>query len=224
VLVALVRSGRISRSTWHQVIVAVALPALVLFVFELPNPRTLGVRYLLPSIALWTVLAAPLAVVAGRRVVTVALGLVVASAAAITVSSYPHSIAYTAPPFRPGYRVATDSNVDWGQDLSLLEAWSRVRHPYVAYFGPRGITDKEIPGARPLVGVSPAAISGWVAASASDLTSTDRVSLGWLRAYCPVGTLGGSILLYHFTVSPTAAPGPPTPAPLCAGATSRRMS
>jgi hypothetical protein len=44
-LVALVRSGRISRSTWHQTVVAVILPALVLFVFELPNPRTLGVAW-----------------------------------------------------------------------------------------------------------------------------------------------------------------------------------
>ena len=51
VLVALVvREGSAGRR-WRQTLVAVALPALVLFVFELPNPRTLGVRYLLPSLA-----------------------------------------------------------------------------------------------------------------------------------------------------------------------------
>ena len=223
-LVALVRSGRISRSKWRQTVVAVILPALVLFVFELPNPRTLGVRYLLPSIALWIVAASPIAMVVTRRLAVMAIGVLLAAAAAITAATFPNSIAYTAAPFRPGYRVATDSNVDWGQDFSLLATWSRGRHPYVAYFGPRGITSADIAGSRPLVGVAPARISGWVAASASDLTSTDRDSLSWLRAYCPVGTLGGSILLYHFTVAPTAGAGPPAPAPLCAGAVSRRVS
>jgi hypothetical protein len=223
VLIALVRSGRVSRSTWHQTIVAVALPALVLFAFELPNPRTLGVRYLLPSISLWTVAASPIALLATRRAVAVVIGVVLALAAVITASSFPASIAYTAAPFRPGYRVATDSNVDWGQDLHLLSAWSRDHHPYVAYFGPRGITDRDIPGARRLVGVRPSRVSGWVAASASDLTSTDRDSLSWLRAYCPIGTLGGSILLYHFTSPPSAALGPPAPAALCVGAPSHRV-
>jgi hypothetical protein len=153
-----------------------------------------------------------------------AMAVVLAAAAAVTVSSFPNSIAYTAAPFRPGYRVATDSNVDWGQDFGLLSAWSRGRHPYVADFGPRGVTGADIAGSRPLVGVAPARISGWVAASASVLTSADRDSLSWLRAYCPVGTLGGSILLYHFAVAPTAGAGPPAPAPLCAGTVSRRVS
>jgi len=224
VLVALVHSGRIGRSTWRQTLVAVVLPALVLFVFELPNPRTLGVRYLLPSIALWIVVASPIALVLTRRLAAVVIGLVLAAAAAVTVYSFPHSIAYTAPPFQPGYRVATDSNVDWGQDFGLLATWSQGRHPYVAYFGPRGITDADIPGSRPLVGVAPSRISGWVAASASDLTSADRDSLSWLRAYCPVGTLGGSILLYHFTSPPTKAAGPAAPAPLCTGSVSHRVA
>jgi 4-amino-4-deoxy-L-arabinose transferase-like glycosyltransferase len=224
VLVTLVRSGRVSRSTWRQALVAVVLPAAVLFVFELPNPRTLGVRYLLPSIALWMVAASPIALVVTRRLAAMAVGVVLAVAAAITVYSFPNSIAYTAAPFRPGYRVATDSNVDWGQNFNQLASWSRGRHPYVAYFGPRGVTGADIAGTRPLVGTAPAHISGWVAASASDLTSADRGSLSWLRAYCPVGTLGGSILLYHFTVAPTAAVGPAAPASLCAGRVSHRVA
>jgi hypothetical protein len=222
-LIALVRSGRVDRSTGRQTLVAVIVPALVLFVFELPGPRTLGVRYLLPSISLWCVAASPLALVVGRRLIALALAVVLAAAAAVTVASYPHSISYTAAPFRPGYRVATDSNVDWGQDFSLLDAWSRGRHPYVAYFGPRGVTVSSIAGARALVGTAPHRITGWVAASASDLTSADRGSLAWLRAYCPVGTLGGSILLYRFTVAPTSVPGPSTPAPLCPGSASHRI-
>ncbi|HEY3842367.1 MAG TPA: glycosyltransferase family 39 protein [Acidimicrobiales bacterium] len=222
--VALVRMGRVSASTWRHVLVGVIVPGAVLMAVELPNPRTLGVRYLLPVIALWIVVASPIALVAGRRLVAVTLGLVLVAAAVVVATSYPHSIAYTAAPFRPGYRVATDSNVDWGQDFSLLTAWSRGRHPYVAYFGPRGITASSIPGARPLVGTAPSAVSGWVAASASDLTSADRSSLAWLRGYCPVGTLGGSILLYYFATAPDAGAGPSTPAAVCSGSLSHRTS
>jgi hypothetical protein len=222
VLVGLVRAGRVDRTTWHRTLVAVVLPAAVLFVLELPNPKTLGVRYLLPSIALWAVVASPIALVAGRRLAAAALGVVLAAAAAVVVSSYPDSLSYTAPPFRPAYRVATDSNVDWGQGFSLLSSWSRTHHPLVAYFGPRGIVPQDAPGARPLIGVPPADITGWVAASATDLTEVDRTSLAWLRAYCPVGTLGGSILLFHFTTAPTATAGPATPAAVCRGTESRR--
>ena len=222
-LVGLVHSGRVDRATWRQTLVAVALPAAVLFVFELPNPKTLGVRYLLPSLALWMVMASPIALVVSRRLAEAGLGALLAVAAVLTATSFPDSIVYTAAPFRPGYRVATDSNLDWGQDFSLLATWSRSHHPYVAYFGPRGITAGDFPNARPLVGVAPPRISGWVAASASDLTSADRTSLAWLRAYCPVGTLGGSILLYHFTSAPRSVPGPPAPANVCAGGISHRV-
>lgn len=226
-LVGLVRAGSVSRTVWRHTGLAVILPALLLFVFELPDPRTLGVRYLLPSIALWTVVASPIALVARRKVVVAALVLVLGAAAVLTAASYPHSIAYTAAPFRPGYQVATDSNLDWGQDFTLLEQWSRGRHPYVAYFGPRGITVADIPGARALVGTSPATITGWVAASATDLNSAQRSSLAWLRAYCPVGTLGGSILLYRFTSAPVpvsgSQPEPSAPASMCRGTVSHRV-
>jgi hypothetical protein len=221
--VALRRTGRLGRDVWRQTLVAVALPAVVLFVFELPNPKTLGVRYLLPSIALWIVVASPIALVLTRRVLAGAVVLLVALAGVLTVSSYPHSIASTSAPFGPGYRVATDSNLDWGQDLGLLTNWSPSHRPYVAYFGPRGVTVRDIPGARSLLGVPPGRITGWVAASASDLTSADRDTLAWLRGYCPVGTLGGTILLYHFTTAPSDAPGPAAPAGECAGSISHRV-
>jgi len=222
-LVALVRSGRIARTTWRHALAAVALPAIVLFTVELPNPRTLGIRYLLPSLALWIALASPVALVVGRRMLATALVSVVAAGAVIGALSFPHSLSYTAPPFRPGYRMATDSNLDWGQDFTLLTSWSRTHHPYVAYFGPRGLSPADVPGARSLVGTPPGGIVGWVAASASDLTSADRGPLSWLRGYCPVGTLGGTILLYHFTIPPTGAPGPAAPASPCPGASSQRV-
>ncbi len=50
--------------------------------------------------------------------------------------------------------------------------------------------------------------SGWVAVSATALTSADRSQLAWLRGYCPVNVLDGSILVYRFSRSPTPAADP----------------
>ena len=201
---------------------AVIVPAGVLFVFELPNPRTLGVRYLLPSIALWTVVASPLALVVRRKMMAVGSEPCFLAAGHCCLllprTRWPGRPRHST----PGYRVATNSNVDWGQDFGLLASWSRGRHPRVAYFGPRGVTEADIPGARPLLGVAPAGISGWVAASATDLTGASA-PLAWLRGYCPVRTLGGSILIYYFSTPPTSDPGPTTPAALCPGSASHRV-
>ena len=47
--------------------------------------------------------------------------------------------------------------------------------------------------------------------------------LAWLRAYCPVGTIGGTILLYRFATPPVAGPVPDAPAHTCPGSVSRRV-
>jgi 4-amino-4-deoxy-L-arabinose transferase-like glycosyltransferase len=218
---------RVDRAVRRQLLVAVVVPAVVLLAFTLVSPRDIGVRYLLPVIALWLVVASPLASVAvgtlGRAVGAV-LALAVAVAVVMTSFSAPHSLAWTAPPFRPAFQVATNSNVDWGQDFGLLDQWSVGRDPYVAYFGPRGVGRAQLPPSRPLVGTAPSRIDGWVAASASALTDQDRGPLAWLRAYCPVGTLGGTILLYHFASPPTDVPGGATPAAVCPGPNSHRAA
>ena len=134
--------------------------------------------------------------------------VVLAAAAAVTVLSFP-ALDRLHGPAVPARATGWPPTPTWTgvRTSAFWRTWSRGRHPYVAYFGPRGITDADIPGSRPLVGVAPARISGWVAASASDLTER-RSEL--TRAGCgptvPVGTLGGSILLYHFTTPPTSGP------------------
>ncbi len=122
--------------------------------FTIVTPLDIGVRLLLPVIALWAVLASSLVpVVAGlrpawRHGLTAALAVLLAAGAASTALSFPDSLAWTAPPFRPGYAVATNSNVDWGQGLYALQSWSRGGHLWVSYFGPRGVTAADIPGVR----------------------------------------------------------------------------
>jgi 4-amino-4-deoxy-L-arabinose transferase-like glycosyltransferase len=204
--------------------VAVGVPAVLLTAFTLTMPKDAGLRYLLPVLALWAaaagsgLVAAGLALRGAGRAAGAVTGVLLVVALATTAGSFPDSIAWTAWPFRPNYTMVTDSNVDWGQGLYALRSWSAGRDPWVGYFGPRGITTADIPGARPLIGTAPGHVSGWVAVSVTALNSANRSALSWLRDWCPVALLDGSILIYHFSRIPAASPAPATrPAPLCPG-------
>jgi len=219
----------VDRGSRRRALAVVALPGAVLACFTVLVPQDLGLRYLLPVLALWCAGAGALmpAVRAMRpplrSVSTVALAVLVAASVASTVASFPDSLAWTSAPFRPGYAAASNSDLDWGQSLYALDAWARGRRPWVAYFGPRGLS-AHVPGTRPLLGAAPGKVRGWVAVSATALTSEDREQLAWLRRYCPVGTLGGSVLVFHLAQPPgpsraarAAAPAPAAPRPVCPG-------
>jgi hypothetical protein len=217
--------------------VAVGVPAVLLTAFTLTMPKDVGLRYLFPVLALWAAAAGSGLVAAGSvlrgaghatragraagrgRVAGAVTAVLLIVALLSTAGSFPDSIAWTAWPFRPNYTVATDSNVDWGQGLYALRSWSASRDPWVGYFGPRGITTADIPGARPLLGTAPEHVSGWVAVSVTALNSANRSALSWLRTWCPVAILDGSVLIYHFRQAPVASsPAPASrPAPLCPG-------
>jgi hypothetical protein len=209
----------------RQAVLALGIPAVVLTGFTIAMPRDIGLRYLLPVMALWAAAAGALIPAAEslsrgpRRLAEASLALLLALAALTTAGSFPGSLAWTAWPFRPAYAVVTDSNVDWGQGLYSLGSWSAGHRPWVAYFGPRGIGTAAIPGARPLLGTPPAQVSGWVAVSVTALNSADRPSLAWLRGWCPVRVLAGTILVYHFSrpPGPSRRPAPSRPAQLCPG-------
>ena len=200
-----------------QALLVLAVPALSLLAFTVLLPRDIGLRYMLPVLALWLVAASSVASAALNTVVgALSVASIVVVAGLAMILSSPFSLAWATPPLGPAYRIATNSDVDWGQGFYRLEAWSIGKHPWVAYFGPRGLGTSSIPNARRLMGTAPDRIEGWVAVSATDLTSAESASLAWLRAYCPVSDLGGSILLYKFDHPPSALPGPTEPTGYCA--------
>jgi hypothetical protein len=194
----------------------------------LPYPEPVGVRYLLPVIALGLVAASPLVTIGRRRWGLALLGVLAAAQVAFLWQSQPHSLAWTALPFRPGYQVTTDSNLDWGQDFYRLQDWAKGKKPVVLYFGLLEPV-ANVPGSEPLffpteqTGVvailNPESLRGrWLAVSATALNAYLRPVLGWLRAYCPVGNLGGTILLYRFDEPPDyGVRGPDRPAAPCEG-------
>jgi Dolichyl-phosphate-mannose-protein mannosyltransferase len=204
-------------------LLTVALPATVLLLGTYSQaPQTIGIRYLLPIIALACVAASAIAVVAPRHgIVRGAAAIAIAIQLLFFYSAVPSSLAWTAPPFRPGYRVAADSNLDLGQDFYRLQAWSRGRHPWIAWFGP--IPGSVISGSKNLLGADLQSIRGYVATNASTLTLEHHNELSWLRAYCPTATLGGTILIYRFREPPDPRPGPDAPARTCPGSESHRV-
>ncbi len=204
---------RLDREVRREAALAVMLPAALLGVFTLQQQRPIGLRYLLAPLALGLVLTVPLVRISSRwprRIVAaIAVGSSLAFAAVVP------ALAWTDPLFGPGYRVAADSNLDWGQGWTALEAWTPSHHPYVAYFGGAGLDVAALPGARDLR-AAPASITGWVAVSASALTAYDPVRLSWLRRYCPVDVLARTILVYRFAVPPDRHPsGAVAPAAPC---------
>ncbi len=210
------------RAARQRALLAVGLPAVLLTGFFVAMPRDIGVRYLLPVLALWATASGALVPAvtalprAARRTTAAAACALQSAAAFTTATSFPDSLSWTAPPFRPGYAVATNSNVDWGQGLYALRAWASGRRPWVTYFGPRGLAPDPVRGGRPLLGTPPRRVSGWAAVSATALTSADRAQLAWLRAYCPVQVLDGSILIFRFRRPPSPDPSanqPPSPCP-----------
>ncbi|HEY2814061.1 MAG TPA: glycosyltransferase family 39 protein [Acidimicrobiales bacterium] len=210
----------VAREKVRLALAVVVAPALALYVAVALQPLDLGLRYAFPPLALWFVAAGP-AVLLGtpplRRVAAAVLGVTQIAAA---VAAYPHSIAWTPPPFTPAYQWTTDSNVDYGQDTRLVNEWAVGKQPLVDLLLPRGV---DLPaGSRPLLDVPPVEVQGWVAVSATRLTALDRDQLAWLRAYCPVGTIGGSVLLYRFDAPIDPSPGPTKPVGICSGDVSTR--
>ena len=215
------RWRREPREHVREAIVVLVPVAVALTAFTLSQPRTIGLRYLLPVIAIMFVAAGPAVRLWERTSGRVILAVIAAVQVIALVNAHPHALAWTTPPFRPAYRYVADANLDWNQDFYLLQAWAPGRDPYVAYSGPGGLGIDDVPGGRGLGDVPVQTVRGWVAVFASLLTTYQRDNLAWLRKYCPVGTLGGSILLYRFDEAPDPTPGPVAPAPPCAEPPSR---
>lgn len=211
---------RVPRVDARKAIAVVALPAVALYLATALQPLDLGLRYIFPSLALWFVAAGPVVLLGRSLFRRVVVGALAVTQAAALLVAFPHSIAWTQPPFQPAYRWATDSNVDYGQDIGRVNEWAVGRRPLVDLFLPLGVDPPA--GSRRLLDVAPEDARGWVAVSATRLTAVDRDALSWLRAYCPVGTIGGSILLYRFDEPVDPRPGPTMPVDLCSGDVSIR--
>jgi hypothetical protein len=182
----------IPRERWRPVYVAVMPTAVVLALFTIVTPDDRGLRYMLAVIALFTVGVAPL--VLTRRWLPLVL---VAGSILFVAESLPHPFSWTAPPFRPGYEMAADSNLDWGQDMHDVQRWARGKSPWIACYSPKGSgCVEDVPGAKHLLKHTPQAqVHGLVAISSTLLNQDDWHP--WLRHERRIGTVDGTTLLYR---------------------------
>lgn len=103
------------------------LPPLLFFVVFSLGRVQIGIRYVLPAFPFLFIFASSLARLPNRRM-RVAIGILLAAHAAAAVRASPDFIAYfneLAGGSKNGYRWLADSNLDWGQNLTRVQAYAR---------------------------------------------------------------------------------------------------
>ena len=193
------------------------LPGVVLLVYlSCFNTIHNGFRYLLPVWLPLLVLLGRLGPwLAGPRLRQALVGVPLAGLAATTLVAWPDYLAYCnalVGGSSNGYRVFSDSNLDWGQDLEALRAWmdeEDVARVQLAYFGTAdpahwGIEYVPLPSpvsALPPVSPAPEGTPApqWVALSAYQYQGVafgEQNPYARFHAFQPNARAGHSILLF----------------------------
>jgi hypothetical protein len=181
------------------------IAALFLMLASMASPLNIGVRHLLPTTVLLTVLGGvALAKVRRWVAVVICVGLLVEVAAA-----FPNYISFFNLPARliGPEKLLADSNLDWGQDLAGLARW-RQAHPkgtlYVAYWGTADpsaydLTVVNLPNTYPYGQVTHAPdVSGYVAVSVTYLQPLPHIAPFYARLLerPPEAKIGDSIRIW----------------------------
>jgi hypothetical protein len=118
------------------------LPVLVLFLASIGSAYNIGIRHMLPVYPFLALAGAGLlARMAPRRGLVLALALLPLVSAIELKRIHPHELSYFNPLVggpENGRRMLSDSNVDWGLELSRLASELKLRgiaDPTVVYFG-----------------------------------------------------------------------------------------
>lgn len=139
------------------------VPVIGFYLIASQSALNIGYRHVLPALPFMLLtacgLAAPELRVSGSRLLTpralLAGGLLILVGVAVWI--YPNYLSYFNPAVggsSNGYRLLTDSNVDWGQDLLRLQAWmdeNDVASVKLGWFGTAdpeyyGIPHQPLPG------------------------------------------------------------------------------
>ncbi len=215
-------------STTRRRALFLALTAVGFYLLAMQSALNIGYRHVLPALPYWLLLIAglaspELAPTLGRRLSPrrlLAGGMLIVVLIALWI--YPNYLSYfnvAAGGPSNGYRILTDSNVDWGQDLLRLQAWMNangVESVKLGWFGTAdpqyyGLAHEALPGLGrdrffrlwwepPFNPVAPE--PGIYAISASSLWEPplrveEKTVYAWFRAREPDARVGYSILIYY---------------------------
>jgi 4-amino-4-deoxy-L-arabinose transferase-like glycosyltransferase len=198
------------------------IPPTVYFLVTMVSNLNIGYRHLLPVLPFLAVhiarLAAPLRSLVPRSPRSFAPFALVLWLACSTACIYPHFLAF----FNPvgggpenGWRVLTDSNIDWGQDLKGLKTWmaqEEVERVRLSWFGSAqpeayGIAYDLLPGVpygfalwsdppfdpeQPEPGVYAISVTNLIGA-----VFPDHDLYAWFRARSPDAKIGYSLFIYR---------------------------
>ena len=193
------------------------IPIAIFMAFAMNSGINIGVRHILPIYPFVILIAAAgtaeLATAMGRRGQLAVAALTVFCCVQFA-SVFPNTLTFfnvlVGGP-RQGIRYLADSNIDWGQHLTLLKDWMEengVEHVNLAYFGtadPRyyGLRCTYLPGTPELnaIAIQKPVLPGYVALSVNMLTGQYlrpewRLYYKGFRELRPVADLGHSIRVY----------------------------
>jgi hypothetical protein len=216
-----------ARHAWAALVLLV--PVIVYGYFSLTTNLNLGLRHVYPLYAFFYIglgWVASRLVAQGRRaaIITGATAAILfIGTATETARAYPNYIAFFNTPSggsRGGFRLLSDNNIDWGQDLLELARWQK-EHPdeklYLSYFGTVepalfGIRYQGVPGGYAPYGAEPKTWPtepGVLAVSVTKMHGQYFAEPAARELYHkltqgePIAVLGGSIYLFRYTpVSP----------------------
>lgn len=199
------------------------LPPLAYFLITLFTPLNIGYRHLLPMLPfLYLFIATSLATRSSLLPLRSSLFIFLALS---TLLAWPHYIPFfnwLAGDADNRWRVLSDSNIDWGQDLPALAAWAAANQQqetqqplYLSYFGTAhpsayGLDFHALPTWEPGPEQLPAFMQPFNPADpapgfyAISVTNLQGLVLGeahdtfaWFRDREPIARLGGSIFVYE---------------------------
>lgn len=204
----------------HHIRVLSMLAFIILYSYiSITGNLNIGFRHLFPILPFIYILTAKIIINFCQRNKSYSHKLTFLSAVLIlsvllitrTVAAYPYYMSYfnsIAGGPKNGYRYATDSNADWGQDLKRLKVFLE-KHPEidkirVDYFGGADIKyyiqDKYImwwDAKRPIEPGWYAISTNFLQGSLYDITKKDTDSYRWLKNIQPVHQVGTSIFVYY---------------------------
>lgn len=211
------------RLPWRDELALGAPAAMVLALVSSQTGFSHHMRYVLPVLPFTFVWVARLArsLPLGHRVLPAVAGCALLWSVASSCYYYPHSLSYfnevVGGP-RHGHEHLLDSNIDWGQDLLLLERWLQ-RHPEarpigLAYSLPQWLLDPadvgidyRVPPAGPTrdgpfhpTGHATGPLPGWYAVFVRQLHERHGM-YDYFRRFEPVVVLGYTVYIYHITVA-----------------------
>lgn len=213
------RHSHVHSTSAASVVICLLVPIVIYLLSAMTSNLNLGIRHVLPIypfIYLLIALAAPKLHSIRPRLFKWSATALAATLAVESLAAFPNYLSFfnvAAGGSRGGLRLLSDSNLDWGQDLLLLNRW-QAEHPqtrlYLCYFGSvdpaaYGIRYINLPGGIYLNPNQQAPDQpGVIAISASRLQGLHlspelrEFYAQLLKDQKPIDVLGGSIYLFEY--------------------------